>query len=124
MPLFAALDRLKAAPTPCAPWPRNRSSGGCKSLFRNSRYPQLNEGPPHQAGLLRAHAHFSLTTSTSELDTTAKALGPDGQWLVVFNDSDTPVRVEIAVILQAALLSTKKARNAASGPFLLKRNCA
>ncbi|GAB3872870.1 hypothetical protein GCM10028824_23760 [Hymenobacter segetis] len=45
---------------------------------------------------LRAHA--TLTTSGSELDTTAEALGPDGQWLEVFNDSDTPVRVEIAVL--------------------------
>jgi hypothetical protein len=45
---------------------------------------------------LRAHA--TLTTSISELDATADALGPDGQWLAVFNDSDTPVRVEIAVL--------------------------
>ncbi|GAB3850760.1 hypothetical protein GCM10028822_16560 [Hymenobacter terrigena] len=45
---------------------------------------------------LRAHA--TLTTAGSELDTTAEALGPDGQWLEVFNTSSTPVRVEIAVL--------------------------
>ncbi|MGY3088868.1 hypothetical protein ACVWYF_001908 [Hymenobacter sp. UYAg731] len=43
-------------------------------------------------------AHVTLTTGGSEQDTTAEALGPDGQWLEVFNTSSTPVRVEIAVL--------------------------